>query len=145
MKRLNMSSTDGWVNKVGLFRVMNSTVSVGPYEMALDQNRVSVAPCFRRNTTSFKRIQAALKNDNEIPLDLTYGDLPEALVQHGHQQLGEDNDHHNVVGADDEGAHERAQLLRVVDARDEQCHMSQGEDVPEQGIAGPHKPGVKGQ
>jgi len=67
----------------------------------------------------------------------TYRDLPEALVQHGHQQLGEDDDHHDVVRPDDQRSHERPQLLRVADPRHEQRHVGQGEDVPEQGVAGP--------
>lgn len=69
-----------------------------------------------------------------------YGDLPEALVQHGHQQLGQHDDHHDVVGANDQGTHEGAQLFRVADPGDEERDVGQGEDVPEQGVAGPHKP-----
>lgn len=52
-------------------------------------------------------------------------------MQHGHQQLGQHDDHHDVVGADDHGAHEGAQLFRVADAGDEERHVGQGEDVPE--------------
>lgn len=61
-------------------------------------------------------------------------------MEHCHQQLSQDNNHHNVVGAYDQGPNEWAQLLCVADAGDEECNMRQGEDVPEQGIAGPHKP-----
>lgn len=61
-------------------------------------------------------------------------------MEHCHQQLSQDDDHHNVVGAYDHGPHEWAQLLCVADAGDKECNMRQGEDVPEQGIAGPHKP-----
>lgn len=61
-------------------------------------------------------------------------------MEHGHQQLGQHNNHHDVVGAYDHGAHEGTQLLRVADARDKERNMRQGEDVPEQGVAGPHKP-----
>lgn len=66
--------------------------------------------------------------------------LSEALVKHGHQELGQDDDHHNVVGAHDEGAHERAQLLRVADPCDKQDHVSQRKHVPEEGIARAHEP-----
>lgn len=61
-------------------------------------------------------------------------------MEHCHQQLSQDNNHDNVVGAYDQGPHERAQLLCVADAGDEECNMRQGEDVPEQGVACPHKP-----
>lgn len=61
----------------------------------------------------------------------TYSDLSEAFVEHGHQQLGQHNNHHNVIGTDDHGAHKRAQLFGVADARDKECNMCQGEDVPE--------------
>lgn len=90
-------------------------------------------------------------SSSEIPLDgadktmslkeiYTYGNLPEALMQHGHQQLGQHNNHHYVVGTDDHGSHEGAQLLCVADAGYKECNVCQGEDVPEQGVAGPHKP-----
>ncbi len=52
-------------------------------------------------------------------------------MEHGHQQLGQHNHHHNVVSADDHGAHKRAQLLCVADASDKERNMCQGEDVPE--------------
>lgn len=61
-------------------------------------------------------------------------------MEHCHQQLGEDNNHHNVVGAYDHGTHKRPQLLCVADAGDKERNVCQGEDVPEQGIAGPDKP-----
>lgn len=61
-------------------------------------------------------------------------------MEHGHQQLGENNNHHDVVGADDQGANKRPQLLCVADSGDEEGDVGQGEDVPEQGVAGPHKP-----
>lgn len=70
----------------------------------------------------------------------TYSDLSEAFMEHGHQQLGQHDHHHDVVGADDHGAHKRAQLLRVADAGDEESNVRQREDVPEQGVAGPHEP-----
>lgn len=60
-------------------------------------------------------------------------------MEHGHQQLGQHNNHHDVVGAYDHGTDKRAQLLCVADAGDEECNVCQGEDVPEQCIAGPHK------
>lgn len=52
-------------------------------------------------------------------------------MEHGHQQLGQHNDHHYVVGTDDHGAHKRAQLLCVADAGDKECNVRQREDVPE--------------
>lgn len=52
-------------------------------------------------------------------------------MEHGHQQLGQHNDHHNVVGTDDHGAHKGAQLLCVADAGDKECNVRQREDVPE--------------
>lgn len=52
-------------------------------------------------------------------------------MEHGHQQLGQHNNHHNVVGTNDHGTHKRAQLLSVADASDKECNMRQGEDVPE--------------
>ncbi len=61
----------------------------------------------------------------------TYSNLSEAFMEHGHQQLGEHNNHHNVVGAYNHGTHERAQLLCVADAGDEERNVCQGEDVPE--------------
>lgn len=61
-------------------------------------------------------------------------------MEHGHQQLGQHNDHHDVVGTDDHGAHKGAQLLRVADAGDKECDVRQREDVPEQGVAGANKP-----
>lgn len=70
----------------------------------------------------------------------TYGNLPEALVQHGHQQLGQHDHDHDVVGADDQGAHERAQLFGVADAGDEEGDVRQREDVPEEGVAGANEP-----
>lgn len=64
-------------------------------------------------------------------------------MEHGHQQLGQHDNHHDVVGANDHGTHKRVQLLCVGDAGDKKCDMCQGEDVPEQGVAGPHKPAKK--
>ena len=61
----------------------------------------------------------------------TYSNLSEAFMEHGHQQLGQDNNHHNIVGAYDHGTHKRAQLLCVGDAGDEERNMCQREDVPE--------------
>lgn len=61
-------------------------------------------------------------------------------MEHGHQQLGQDNNHNDVVGAYDQCTHERAKLLCVGDAGDEECNMCQGEYVPEQSIARPHEP-----
>lgn len=61
----------------------------------------------------------------------THSDLSEAFVEHCHQQLGQHDNHHDVVGAYDHGAHERTQLLRVADAGDEECDVRQGEYVPE--------------
>lgn len=61
-------------------------------------------------------------------------------MEHGHEQLGQDNNHHDVVGAYDHGTDKRAQLLCVADAGDEECNVCQREDVPEEGIAGSHKP-----
>lgn len=74
----------------------------------------------------------------------THSNLSEAFVEHRHQQLGQHDNHHDVVGAYDHGAHERTQLLRVADAGDEERDVRQGEYVPEQGVAGPHKP-VRGK
>ena len=78
--------------------------------------------------------------DSIVKSEMTHSDLSEAFMEHGHQQLGQDNNNHDVVGADDHGAHEGAQLLRVGDAGDEERHVRQGEDVPEEGVAGPHEP-----
>lgn len=64
-------------------------------------------------------------------------------MQHGHQQLGQHDHHHDVVGADDQGAHERAQLIGVADAGDEEGDVRQGEDVPEEGVAGADEPASK--
>ena len=61
-------------------------------------------------------------------------------MEHCHQQFGQDNNHHNVVGAYDHGTHKRLQLLCVANAGDEERNVCQGEDVPEQGIVGPHEP-----
>lgn len=66
--------------------------------------------------------------------------LSEALVQHGHQELCQDDNHHYVVGAHDEGTNERAELLGVTDPRDKQDHVRQRKHVPEQGIARAHEP-----
>lgn len=44
-------------------------------------------------------------------------------MEHGHQQLGQHNNHHNVVGAYDHGADEGAQLLCVADAGDKERNM----------------------
>lgn len=71
---------------------------------------------------------------------LTYSDLPEALVEHGDQQLGENDDHHDVVRAHDEGSHKWPQLLRVVDPGHEESHVGKREDVPEQSVARSHEP-----
>lgn len=62
-------------------------------------------------------------------------------MEHGHQQLGEYNNHHDVVGAYDQGTNKRPQLLCVAYSGDEEGNVGQREDVPEQGVAGPHKPG----
>lgn len=62
-------------------------------------------------------------------------------MEHGHEQFGQHDNHHDVVGAYDQGTNKGAQLLCVADAGDEERDVRQGENVPEQSIAGPHKPG----
>lgn len=52
-------------------------------------------------------------------------------MEHGHQQLGQDNNHHDIVSAHNHGTHKRMQFLCVADAGDEECNMCQWEDVPE--------------
>lgn len=70
----------------------------------------------------------------------TYSDLSEAFMEHGHQQLGQHNNHHYVIRAYDHGTDKRAQLLCVADTGDEECNMRQRENVPEQSVASSHKP-----
>lgn len=62
-------------------------------------------------------------------------------MEHGHQQLSQDDNHYDIVGAYDHGTHKRPQLfLCVADAGDEERDVCQRKDVPEQGVACSHKP-----
>lgn len=52
-------------------------------------------------------------------------------MEHGHEQLGQHDNHYDVVGAYDQGTNKGAQLLCVADAGDEERNVRQGENVPE--------------
>ncbi len=80
---------------------------------------------------------------HQIISTVTYSNLSEALMQHGHQEFGENDDHNNIVGTDDKRTNKRPQLLCVANPCNKQSHMCQGKNVPEEGVTCSHKPGER--